>query len=79
MYIYSLCPIPIGGLGEAVAGIVASHGNIQLQKLGVHGVPASCEPQYALDRYGIGTRHIIQAVHRILRVRPLTRRKPPEM
>ncbi|RWS23871.1 transketolase-like protein [Leptotrombidium deliense] len=57
---------PEGGIGEAVAGALADQVNIRIKKLAVHEVPRSGPPDVLVDKYGIGSRSIIAAVHELL-------------
>jgi transketolase len=50
-----------GGLGDAVAEAVADAG-ITVHRLAVRELPRSGEPQELLDRFGISSRHIVEAV-----------------
>jgi transketolase len=52
---------PAGGIGDAVAGAVASAG-FTVQRLAVRDIPRSGKPEELLDHYGISARHIVQAV-----------------
>ncbi len=57
----------IGGLGEAVAGIVAEHHPCRVVRIGVQDVfGESGQAQELLDHYGLRARNIIEAVRRIL-------------
>jgi transketolase len=55
-----------GGLGDAVADAVASEG-ISVTRLAVRELPRSGKPEELLDRYGISSRHIVEAVRRAAR------------
>lgn len=57
-----------GGLGEAVLSAVAEQRNIVTKHLFVPTVPRSGPPSVLLDMFGINTRHIIEATHKILKV-----------
>jgi transketolase len=50
-----------GGIGDAVAGAVASAG-LTVTRLAVREIPRSGKPEELLDRFGISARHIIEAV-----------------
>ena len=50
-----------GGIGDAVAEAVASHG-FTVYRLAVSEIPRSGTPEQLVDRYGISARHIIAAV-----------------
>ena len=49
-----------GGLGDAVASAVASAGMI-VRRLAVREIPRSGKPEELLERFGIGTKQIIEA------------------
>ena len=55
---------PVGGLGDAVAEAVADAG-FQVHRLAVREIPRSGKPEELLDRFGISTRHIVEAVKAI--------------
>jgi transketolase len=55
-----------GGLGDAVAEAVAQEG-IEVVRLAVRELPRSGKPEELLDRYGISSRHIVDAVRRAAR------------
>jgi transketolase len=50
-----------GGLGDAVAAVVASEG-ITVRRLAVTEIPRSGKPEELLDRFGISASHIVQTV-----------------
>jgi transketolase len=50
-----------GGVGDAVAGAVASAG-LTVTRLAVREIPRSGKPEELLDRFGISARHIVEAV-----------------
>jgi transketolase len=50
-----------GGIGDAVAGAVAS-GGFTVHRLAVREIPRSGKPEELVDRYGISARHIVKAV-----------------
>ena len=52
-----------GGIGDAVAGAVASAG-FTVRRLAVGEIPRSGTPDELLDRFGISARHIVAAVRR---------------
>jgi transketolase len=54
-----------GGLGDAVASLLG--GNAEFKHLAVDDLPRSGEPEELLDKYGISTRHIVQAVKQFLK------------
>ncbi len=53
-----------GGLGDAVAEAVAI-GGFAVHRLAVREIPRSGQPDELLDRYGISSRHIVDAVRGI--------------
>ena len=57
---------PAGGIGDAVSEAVASAG-FAVRRLAVREVPRSGQPEELLDRYGISSAHIIDAVRAALR------------
>lgn len=50
-----------GGIGDAVAGAIASDG-FTVRRLAVREIPRSGTPDQLLDRYGISASHIVSAV-----------------
>lgn len=52
---------PAGGIGDAVSEAVASAG-FAVRRLAVREIPRSGQPEELLDRYGISSRHIADAV-----------------
>lgn len=60
---------PEGGLGDAVASVVAQHpgDKLLLKKLAVTGVPRSGPSEVLLDTFGISARCVAQAVRQILK------------
>jgi transketolase len=50
-----------GGIGDAVAAVVAGSG-FAVQRLCVHEIPRSGTPEELVDHYGISSRHIVSAV-----------------
>jgi len=50
-----------GGLGDAVADAVASAG-LTVRRLAVREIPRSGKPEELLERFGIGTKQIVEAV-----------------
>jgi transketolase len=50
-----------GGLGDAVAEAVAASG-VAVRRLAVREIPRSGKPEELLERYGVGTRQIVEAV-----------------
>jgi transketolase len=55
---HSVC----GGLGEAVAGVVA--GKAPVERLGIRDIPRSGKPNELMDAYGISARSILEAARR---------------
>jgi transketolase len=53
-----------GGLGEAVAGVVAGHAPVV--RLGIREIPRSGKPDELMDAYGISARAIVEAVKQLL-------------
>jgi transketolase len=53
-----------GGIGDAVAEAVAAAG-FTVTRLAVREIPRSGKPDELLDRYGISSRHIVDAVRRM--------------
>jgi transketolase len=53
-----------GGIGDAVAEAVAPAG-FAVTRLAVREIPRSGKPDELLDRYGISSRHIVDAVRRL--------------
>ena len=65
-----------GGLGDAVSEAVAPAG-FTVKRLAVAEIPRSGQPDELLDRYGISSRHIVDAVkQRSLRTRGVGGAKP---
>jgi len=54
-----------GGLGEAVA--MALSGQAKLVHLAVKDIPRSGKPQELLDLYGLSSRHIVEAVKKLVK------------
>ncbi|XP_054160793.1 transketolase-like [Oppia nitens] len=52
---------PEGGLGEAVSSALVSE-NIKIKILAVRDIPRSGPPQDLIDKYGIGSKSIVEAV-----------------
>ncbi|NOT25644.1 MAG: transketolase [Acidobacteria bacterium] len=52
---------PGGGIGDAVAGAIASEG-FSVRRLAITEIPRSGTPDQLLDHYGISARHIVAAV-----------------
>jgi transketolase len=50
-----------GGIGDAVATALAPAGMV-VQRLAVRDIPRSGKPEELLDRFGISSRHIVEAV-----------------
>lgn len=59
---------PEGGLGEAVLSAVAGEREIIVKKLAVPTIPRSGPPNALLDYFGISAKHIVTAVHEILKL-----------
>jgi transketolase len=57
---------PAGGIGDAVSEAVAAAG-FAVRRLAVREVPRSGQPEELLDRYGISSRHIVDAVRAAIR------------
>lgn len=55
-----------GGIGDAVAGEVSSEG-IKVHKLAIQELPHSGKPEELIDKYGIGSRSIIEKVKKLLK------------
>jgi transketolase len=62
-----------GGIGDAVAGAVASAG-LTVTRLAVREIPRSGKPEELLDRFGISARHIVEAVKAAVPSRPVASR-----
>ena len=59
---------PEGGIGSAVADAIADRRDIVLRKLCVREVPRSGPPMVLVEKYGIGTEAIVNAVQEIQKV-----------
>lgn len=57
-----------GGLGEAVLSAVSEEKGIIVKKLGVSTIPRSGPPNELLEYFGIGQRHIAEAVQNIIKM-----------
>ncbi|PNF28878.1 Transketolase [Cryptotermes secundus] len=57
---------PQGGLGEAVLSAVAEEKNIIVKKLAVSEVPRSGPPAVLLEKYGISSKNIVNAVQQLI-------------
>jgi len=58
----------IGGLGSAIAEVIAEHKPVPLVRVGLRDVfPESGEAEMLLDEYGIGVSDIVNAVETVLR------------
>ena len=56
-----------GGLGESVAGVLARHHPAPMEMVAVQDTfGESGKPEDLLEKYGLGPRHVIAAVHRVL-------------
>jgi transketolase len=53
-----------GGIGDAVAEAVAG-GGFEVHRLAVREIPRSGKPDELLDRFGISSRHIVEAVRAV--------------
>jgi transketolase len=51
-----------GGLGDAVASAAADVGDVRVTRLAVGSVPRSGPPAFLVDKFGIGSKSIVQAV-----------------
>ena len=56
-----------GGIGDAVAEAVADAG-FQVHRLAVREIPRSGKPDELLDRFGISSRHVVEAVRAVASV-----------
>jgi transketolase len=56
-----------GGIGDAVAEAVADAG-FEVHRLAVREIPRSGKPDELLDRFGISSRHIVEAVRGVMSV-----------
>uniref|UniRef100_A0A6M2DPT6 transketolase n=1 Tax=Xenopsylla cheopis TaxID=163159 RepID=A0A6M2DPT6_XENCH len=56
-----------GGLGEAVLSALALERNVVVKHLFVPNVPRSGPPKVLLDMFGISAKHIVSAVHSVLK------------
>ena len=52
-----------GGIGEAVTTVLSGSG-VAVERLCVREIPRSGTPEQLVDRYGISSRHIVEAVMR---------------
>jgi transketolase len=57
---HSLC----GGLGEAVAGVVA--GRAAVERLGIRDIPRSGKPMELMEAYGVSARSVVEAARRMV-------------
>lgn len=57
---------PEGGLGEAVASVIASESNIVMRHLAVREVPRSGPPQALLDKYRIDANAIVEVIKKFI-------------
>ena len=55
---------PAGGIGDAVSEALAG-GGYAVRRLAVREIPRSGQPDELLDRYGISSRHIVDAVRSV--------------
>lgn len=58
---------PEGGIGEAVSGVLSDEPNIIIKKLAVNEVPRSGPSAVLIDKYGIGSKSIVQTVLDLIR------------
>lgn len=65
---YLELPFPVGGLGEAVAGVLAEcfPSKVSMRRLAVTDIPRSGPGSVLMDIYGISANHIIKAVKDLL-------------
>lgn len=56
----------LGGLGEAVAAVIAEEKGIVLRRLAVSGVPRSAKSNELLDMFGISATCIAKAVKQMV-------------
>ncbi|KAK2189172.1 hypothetical protein NP493_114g06072 [Ridgeia piscesae] len=57
---------PEGGLGEAVASVIAEEKGLVLRRLAVSGIPRSAKPAELLDMFGISASCIAKAVKQMV-------------
>ncbi len=57
-----------GGIGSAVADVVASERDIVLKRLCVRELPRSGKPAELIEKYGIGEKSIVAAVNDVLKM-----------
>jgi len=57
---------PEGGLGDAVAAVVATRKDLVMHKLAVTGMPRSGPSTVLLDAFGISAKHIVAAAKNII-------------
>jgi len=57
---------PEGGLGDAVAAVVATHKGIVMHKIAVSEMPRSGPPMVLLDAFGISSKHIVAAAKNLV-------------
>jgi transketolase len=57
---------PAGGIGDAVSEAISTSG-FAVRRLAVREIPRSGQPEELLDRYGISSRHIADAVRAAIR------------
>ncbi|HSR52093.1 MAG TPA: transketolase [Acidobacteriota bacterium] len=56
---------PEGGLGEAVASVIAGQ-DVRFHKMAVSGLPRSGSPTALLDKFGISRKRIVEAVRKLV-------------
>ena len=59
--------VVLGGIGEAICAAVSIKGSIKVERLAVNEVPRSGPPKILLEKYGIDSGHIVEAVKEIIR------------
>lgn len=57
---------PEGGIGDAVAGALASEPGITVHKLAVTEIPHSGQPDELMSRYGIDAAHIVAKIKQLM-------------
>lgn len=56
----------LGGLGEAVAGVLSEVPGVTVKRLAVRNLPRSGPPDALVEKFGISSTHIAAAVKEIL-------------
>ena len=54
-------------MGEAVSSAVAEEKDIRVKSLAVREIPRSGPPQVLIDKYGIGSKSIVEAVLNLIK------------